>query len=367
MLCFTYFRVMPEFIEFLSSFGYQSHAQDPFFCCFRQRTCLSVSLPAPEIPDLAWSGAEIQLCYNLKSAERSSRSDSHSWSIRDCAVHHTLDVKNVRANWIVIKGNDVVKDRVEQATQGRGHGGMLPFATVDRGFAASLAVHLLLCGWAGGQWRWYINSLEKQFQSISRGTLTAPVTLPQTPMAPKDGFRMPDTRKSNASIVATISRIPTVLTEKFSNANGTPKSPTQRTYIDPDSGLSQPLPPHIIMSSSPVSASNPPQPTLESAEEQDFSFAKSPKIQYIQEKTQEALLVLRMNSCIIRQLKVYYGTTVRSNNFPQEVVKRCQDDLEQFELRLTEIYDDLQMQILRLETLARLLADRKTLVCLIII
>jgi hypothetical protein len=43
MLCFTYFRVMPEFVDFLFSFGYQSHAQDPYFSSFRQRTCISNS------------------------------------------------------------------------------------------------------------------------------------------------------------------------------------------------------------------------------------------------------------------------------------------------------------------------------------
>ena len=370
MLCFTYFRVMPEFVDFLFSFGYQSHAQDPYFSSFRQRTCISNSSQTFDIPELAWSGSEIQVCYNLKSAERSG-SDPNDWSIRHCAVHHTLDVKNVRANWIIVKGNNIMKDRVEQATCGRSRDDLSSFETLDRAFAASLAAHLVFCDWAAEQWRWYINNLEDQFQNVSRRTLTAPVTLPSSPVIAKDEFQMrprTDTQKTNGSVVTRISRTQTTLTEKFSIANPKPKSPVQRTYTDPDSGLSQPLPPHITANNGPGPGPGPqpPQPTFENSENQDFSFAKLQKIQHIEEKAHGALLILKLNISIIRQLKQYYDTTIKSKHFPQEVVQLCQDDLEQFELRVNGILNDLQMQILRLETLLRLLGDRKTLVSQII-
>ena len=364
MLCFTYFRVMPEFVDFLFSFGYQSHAQDPYFSSFRQRTCLSNSSQTFDIPELAWSGSEIQVCYNLKSAERSG-SDPNDWSIRPCAVHHTLDVKNVRANWIIIKGNDAMKDRIEQATGRHGRGEMSSFETMDRAFAASLATHLVFCDWAAEQWRWYINNLEDRFQNTSRITLTAPVTLPSSPVTATDEFQIHpriSSQKTNGSIVARISRTQTMLTEKFSIANPKPKSPVQRTYTDPDSGLSQPLPPHITMENAPGPAPQPPQTTFENSEEQDFSFAKLQKIQHIEEKAHEALLILKMNISIICQLKQYYDTIIKSKHFPQEVVQLCQDDLEQFELRVNGVLNDMQMQVLRLETLLRLLGDRKTLV-----
>ncbi|KAL8702871.1 MAG: hypothetical protein Q9201_003962 [Fulgogasparrea decipioides] len=359
---------MPEFVEFLFSFGYQSHAQDPFFSTFRQRTCLATPRQALIIPELAWSGSEIQICYNLKSAER-PRPDSSSWSIRDCAVHHTFDVKNVRANWIMVKGNDLIRDRVKQATDGQSPEGSLSFATVDRAFAASLAVHLLICDWAAEQWRWYVNSLEDQFQNMSRRTLAAPVTVPPTPVTAKSEFRMQPrtgTWKTSGSIAARMSRIPMMLREKFSMANGKPSSPVQRTYTDPDSGLSQPLPPHIIMNSAPApvaeSAPTQPLPKFEDSEEQDFSFAKLQKIQHIQDKTHEGVLILRLNVSIISQLKQHYSRITHLRVFPQDVTRLCQDDLEHFELRLTGVLDDLQMQILRLESLSRLIGDHKTLV-----
>ena len=69
-----------------------------------------------------------------------------------------------------------------------------------------------------------------------------------------------------------------------------------------------------------------------------------------------------MVACIIHQLKQYYDTVVRSQYFPQEIGQLCQYDLEQFELRVNGIVNDLQMQILRLETLLRLFRNRKSLV-----
>ncbi|KAL8729853.1 MAG: hypothetical protein Q9181_004858 [Wetmoreana brouardii] len=268
----------------------------------------------------------------------------------------------------MIKGNDLMRDRVEQATHGCSPEGLLSFATVDRAFAASLAMHLLICDWAAEQWRWYANSLEDQFQNTSRRTLTAPVTVPQTPVTAKSEFCMrprTETSKSSGSILARVSRIPTMLTEKLSMANGKPSSPTQHTYTDPDSGLSQPLPPHIIMNSAPdpipESAPTKPQPSFEDSEEQDFSFAKLQKIQHIQDKTHEAVLILKLNVSIISQLKQHYIKVTQTRIFPQDVTRLCQDNLEHFELRLTGVLDDLQMQILRLESLSRLLGDRKTL------
>ena len=354
MLCFTYLNVIPKFVEFLYSFGYQVDAQDPYFSSFRQRTRLSTSSQTFEIPELGWSGSEIQVCYNLRSVEQSG---SDSWSTRTCALHHTFDVRNVRVIWIIIKGNDRMKRRVEEATGGGGCSDMTCFEKLDRAFAASLATHLVFCDWAAEGWRWYINNLEDQFQDTSRRALTAPVTVPLIAPASNDQLRMrsrTDTQKSNDSFVARISRAQTSLTEKIPNASSKPRSPVRRTYTDPATKLTQPLPPHIMLSNS--------QTTFENPKEEDFSFAKLQSLQQIEERTHSALLTLKLNIGIIHQLKQYYDTVVRSQYFPQEIGQLCQYDLEQFELRVSGVVNDLQMQILRLETLLRLLRNRKSLV-----
>lgn len=368
MLCFTYFRVMPEFLDFLFCFGYQSRAQDPYFSSFRQRTCLSTSSQRFNIPELAWSGSDLSICYNLRSAERSG-SGPNDWSIRLCAVHHMFDMKNVRSNWIIIKGNEVLKERIEQSTSGHNTSGTADFDTLDRAFAAALNTHLVFCDWAVEHWRWYINSLEEQFQNSSRRTLTAPVICPSSPPAAKDELSMhprTDTGLSNGSILGKLSRTQTMLTEKLSIASPKPKSQSERIYTDPESGLSQPLPPHVATGNGPESVPQSPQQESDYGEQHDFSFAKLQKVQYIEEKAHEALLVIKLNIGIIRQLKQYYDTLLKMKQFPQDVIQKCQEDLEQFQLRVNGILHDLQMQVIRVETLLQLLRDRKTLVISIV-
>ncbi|KAI4160367.1 MAG: hypothetical protein LQ342_005778 [Letrouitia transgressa] len=300
------------------------------------------------------------------NAKERSGSGPNDWTIRPCAVHHTMDMTNVRANWIVIKGNDSMKDCFEKATAGQGHSSISSFDTLDRSFAASLATHLVFCGWAAERWRWYINNLEDQFQDSSRRTLTAPVIFALKPGFPtaKDDFQLQprtDTSKVNGSIAARLTRTQKMLTEKFSISTPKPASPVQLTYTDPNSGLSQPLPPHIALNSAPGPAAQPSRLIFENVEEQDFSFAKLQKIQYIEEKTHEALLILRLNVNVITQLQQYYSTVPKSKHFPQGVLRSFENDLNQFCLRINTILNDLQMQILRLETLLHLLNDRKIL------
>ncbi|KAL8831871.1 MAG: hypothetical protein Q9191_000623 [Dirinaria sp. TL-2023a] len=368
MLCFTYFRVMPEFLDFLFSFGYQARAQDPHFGSFRQRTCLSSPSQYSNVQELAWSGVEISTCYNLRSPERSGPGPN-DWSIRLCAVHHTLDLNKVRSNWIVIKGNDVLKDRIEQATCDNSGTGVSLFDTLDRAFAGSLTTHLIFCDWAVEQWRWYINSLDEQFQNSSRKTLTAPVIFLSRRPGANDDFAMPprtETAFSNRSILGNLSRAQTMLAEKLSVRSTKPRTRTERISSDLESGLSQPLPPHITAINSPDSAPQSPQQSSERAEEQDFSFSKLQKVQHIEEKAHEALLAMRLNTGVIRQLKEHYNTIVKLRRFPQDIHQLCQDDLEQFELRINDILGGLEMQIIRLESLIRLLQDRKTLVTSIV-
>ncbi|KAL8792767.1 MAG: hypothetical protein Q9195_004654 [Heterodermia aff. obscurata] len=364
MLCFTYFRVMPEFLDFLICFGYRSRPQDAYFSSFRQRTCLSASNQSLHVPELAWSGSEISMCYNLRSAERSG-SGPNDWSIRLCAVHHTFDLKNVRSNWIIIKNNDVLKERVEHASSSHSSSEETSFDTLDRAFAAALNTHLVFCDLSVEQWRWYVNNLDEQFQESSGKTLTAYVGFPTSPTAATDEFsKQPrtDTGFSNGSILDKLSRTQTMLSEKFFIASPKPKVQKERIYTDPESGLSQPLPPHVVTGSDPESAAQIPRQDAEHGEQQDFSFAKLQKVQYIEEKAHEALLVMRSNIGIIRQLKKYYDTILKSKHFPQNVALQCQDDLEQFQLRINDILEDLQMQVIRVESLLQLLRDRKTLV-----
>ena len=363
MLCFTYFQVMPEFVDFLFSFGYQSHAQDTHFSGFHQRTHLSERGQKLENVKLGSSNYSFKICYNLKSVERAGP-NPRDWSMRHCAVHHSFDLIQVRVAWVVIKSNEVMKDRIEQTTSDGGSQGVSSFTSVDNAFAAALQTHLMVCEWSTEQWRWYINYLEDEFQKFSRRTLTAPVTLPSSPTTNAHNFSMPprsDTQKTEVSILSKLSRRETYMSWKPSSHNEKPIPRVPRTYTNPDNGLSQPLPPHIAMS--PTTEAPPDtNSNFENEDEDDFSFEKMQKIQHIEEKAHEALLTLGLNMKTISQLKEYYNTIVGSSRFTRHLGNKCDEDHEDFDLRMTGLENDLHRHILRLETLLRLLGNRKVLV-----
>ena len=138
LVTFTYLDVMPAFLEYLLPFGHQEFPEDPYYSNFEERTRLQGNESGKKIIELGWSGFDISVCYNIRSIERSDK-QSWPWSIRQCAVHHSFDIVNVRSTWVVIKGNDLMKDRLQLATSERGPAIMRNYQTLDQAFAAALA------------------------------------------------------------------------------------------------------------------------------------------------------------------------------------------------------------------------------------
>ena len=160
----SYLQAMPEMLDLLLPFGERKGARD--FCTggFYQRTRLSNSIQGLHIPERAWSGHGFQICYGLKSVERSETQSHWPWSIRHCAIHHTFDVKTIRSTWMVVKGNRLIERRITSATGGRDTAEYSSYGTIEEAFAASLCTHLIMFDWSAESWRWYINYLEDEFE-----------------------------------------------------------------------------------------------------------------------------------------------------------------------------------------------------------
>ena len=364
-LAFTYLQVMPEFLDFLFVFGKQAHAQDLYCSGFRQRTRLTKSEMGLKVPELGWSGQELQVCYSLKSVERSGSQRDWPWSIRHCATHHSFDVENIRSSWIIVKGDQLMERRVQSATSDRGPLDLSSFQSIDKAFAAALATHLILCDWSAENWRWYIKFLEDRLQEMTRGTININADIPQSPAAETDNFAMPprqmtnQTQRTAKSSFSRFSRTQTQLNEKIEMTPGKQQPQSSQTYTNPG-GLKQPLPPGYT-----ANESQTPKPRAipyESYGQQQFSFSDLQKIQDIEEKTNETTLVLKLNLSVISQLRNHYRSIIKSQDFPQDLGRRCSGDLACFERRIDGIEGDIQLQILRVEALLRLLADRKALV-----
>lgn len=359
MLCFTKFQVMPEFVDFLFPFGFRSYAEDFYFSGFRQRTQLAQHW-RNTAPNPRPVHKRFQVCYNLKSVEPS---DSDGWSIRHCAVHHSFDMQEVRASWIVVKGDELMKRRIESATSDRGPHEPSDFKSMDGAFMASLVTHMIFCAWSFENWRWYINFLEDKFQSMTRRTFSAPVHVPF--LLPTATDQLPPKSRTNTQrTFSMFSRTATRMTEKGSFKPALKHRPSApQTYENPDTGVSQPLPPDEDDDDDDDKPEIPltPNDVKVEDEKRDFSFGKLRKVHEIAEKANEAVLVLNQNITILTQLREYYRSLSKRKDFPKDLADNCKDTIDDFELRVDGLEHDMQMQISRLETLLRLLEDRKTL------
>ena len=361
MLCFTHYMVMAEFPDFLLPFGYQTYKQDFFHSGFRQKSQISSRHHPQDSLCPKMTEGRFEMCYALKSPEQSVSDD---WSIRHCAIYHSFNVRTVQAIWIMVKGNKVMRERVESATSPRGVQEMTSHETTDKAFSASLTVHLLVVDWSVEAWRWYINSLEDKFQQLTRRALSAPVHPSSSPKPDSNLYTINgrvDTAKTDRTATSVFSRKQTSPSE-----NGNPSISRQRqmtplqTIVNEETGVAQPVPPDEQIEE--FNESSDPAKNEEDETRSGFNIEKLRKVQRIEEDVHQALLVLRQNIVVLEQLRKHYQSLYGSTNFPTGFVNFCQEDVNRFQSRVQGAEKEMQVQILRLEYLLHLLADRKTLV-----
>ena len=170
MLALSYHQVMPSFLDFLFPFGRQEDAQDFYFSAFRSHFSFDDSSRSLAIPQFGRSGRFYELCYNLKSVENSKYQDDWPWSIRQCAIYHSFDVREGRATWIIVEADPLVKRRLASAIGPRGLPETKSFQSVGKGFEACLATHLIFAEWSSSNWRWYIKFLEEECQDLRKSS-----------------------------------------------------------------------------------------------------------------------------------------------------------------------------------------------------
>ena len=337
---------MPSFLDYVFSFGKQVYAQDFHFGGFRQPSRLRDANCGLKIPELGRSGQEIQLCYSLRSVEPSAGQQDWPWSVRQSAVYHSFDLKSAHATWIIVKGNELLKDRAAAATGPQGRQKAAAYATDDKAFAAALAIHMMVCDWSNENWRWYIGFLEERLQAVSRHTLSKDVVTSKLDPAKSNTDKKNSPSLSDGK-VPTLERRLTELSHYKS-----PKSPPPRP-------LTQPLPPG--MQEFPPSYRDPVD--LDSGEvPQNFSFDDLQKIQNIEEKATETLLILKVNISALTDLREFYQNLANFNHATPNIINFCAADILDFETHIRAVEKDLQIHQMRVETLLSLLSHRKSLV-----
>ena len=369
LLAFSYFQVIPEFLDFLFLFGEQIPAQDLYCSGFHHQTRLDPCSQTLKDPVRAVSGADLKLCYSLKSIESSPVQHDWPWSIRHCAVHHTFDVQHRRSTWIIIKGNAEINKRIQSVTGSRGPADFASFDSITGAFTAALATHLLICDWSSESWRLYIKFLEERFAALTDEAININADAPldaskdadlftaPTRSGTQETFRKPQTTNRRIlSWKSTQSRKQYTLDVPNSPI---PQKPSLRLYTNA-SGKEQPMPPAKKVQMS----SRPHDPVLDVDEfgQQQFSFRDMQKANDVEERVNECILVLRLNINVVTQLKDYYHSLMLSDEMPQGIRDNCRQDMARFERRVDGVIGDFNLQIIRAEGLLRLLADRKALV-----
>lgn len=367
MFAFTYFQVMPEFLDFLLLFGKQEHAQDLYCSGFYQRTRLTGVELGTQTVARNWSGRDMQVCYSLKSVESSPSQAHWPWSIRHCAVHHGFDAENIRLTWLIIKGDHLIEERIKLATSDKEASlGKPAFETIENAFGAALTTHLILCDWSAEKWRWYIKFLEERLEILTGESIT---TNADVPVAHPNGF---DTNKLSRSDTPNtiqpqkprrVFSLPPPVRTQTQTLENIPMTPTERAptfqiHVNPG-GKRQPMPPGYKGNVPGV----PSQPSVKRDKygRQIFSFEDLQDIQHLKEKANETVLVLRLNLNVIMQLKQYYVSITECNEVPEKISRNCQWEMINFRRRVDGIKRNLELQILRVESLLCSATDRKTL------
>jgi hypothetical protein len=363
MFVFTYYQIMPDFIDFIFPFGKQLYAQDFHFSGFRHEERLSEDDRGLNISHLGRSGQDVRMCYSLKSVEPSKGQTNWPWSIRHTAVYHSFDVSTGRSFWTFIKGDLLIKKRIEEASTSRRPTSTRSFETLSSALSSSLATHLVIFEWCREHWRWYINFLEHALEEKSRETLLASLDKPRLQVVnetPEEGIQHITSADICASPASTF-RTSTLGKRSLFSLRTSRSTSTFRSnkHLIEDTIVHVP---HLQLGSGGPNGVRKPTMELEDEDDDDLSFTDLQRVQFLEEKTNETLLVLDANIIVLCDVKRTYRDLLAREEWPESLKGDCERSITKFETTTASVIRDLRMQHARVQMILRTLVDRKSLV-----
>ena len=352
MLCLSYHWVMPEYLDFLFSFGHQEVPQDFFYNSFHFLSCIKSSPFQRATPNLGRSGQSYDLCYGLRAPERSQSQHEWPWSMRFCAIHHSFDTTSGQATWFILKANKLVAERIRASTTYPVNETGKYFASTDRALTSSLQIHLLLVRWSNEDWHSYVNFLERKFRNIAPHALSAKIQKAANPYTLRSSHSPPESPDS--PILSTAPILERRLTHLSQSVLS--QSPVEQLCQKDAQGPSllatrsdQPLPPDYMEMKTRDASGDP----------RGISFDNLQDLQILEEKASEAILVLKSNLSIVTQLKECYQQIANLGHLDTELIGRSKDARTDFEENLSSVEHEIRLQIVRIEALEKLVANRK--------
>ena len=331
-------QAFPQFLDFVFPFGRQLGPQEYLCSGFQEESSIAGDYEALTIPELGRSGKEIRMCYTLKSTEPITTDVKMPWSMRQMAVFHSFDTELGHAEWIIVKGNKLIQDRIASVETTLGFPDWESTNKIEDAVVSTVRVHLLLCNWSIENWRWYLKFLEEEFQAYSERTLDVFVGDP-----PRESPRLFPENPHSVSVIAPVHPMKRGF-KSFFHQLLTSLHP--RPIIHRNTKRTS----HAVSEDASKTSFTPPS-------QQDCSFADLQRAQYIGEKVNEASVVIQANAAVVARLKKYYFSDDSAEYLGYRLVRApglCK--------RLQACEIDLGLQQLRAEALSKLIAERKSLV-----
>lgn len=356
----SYYQVMPSFLDFLLTFSVRgapvAHAQ------FRHENYLERYSPELVLPQFRRSGIQIQHAFNLLSVEQASDpNERNQWPLRQVALYHSFDVTNGRCFWIILKGNELMAQRIFSATKQHRQLKAKEITSSETSFAASLQAQMIMIEWCSENWAEYIDHLEKEVATSSVEGKAAPVDKMTSPMEIES---MHPSRSTNTW---------------GSQAGSSPVSPRRRTFPRSSSDLLSIFRRLSRLESGMPTASQDgtnedieAKPVLEEEEnnegdklsdlEKDFPFKKFQRLSLLAQELDQALVVIEQNKGVLNAIDKHYLSVGKSHGFTAHMkTNLCDSDLTTFRTKIQSIERDLDIHYSRLQALSRALENDKTL------
>ena len=205
---------------------------------------------------------------------------------------------------------------------------------------------------------------------MTTGAISTDADIPMSPKEAEDIFALGS--RTNTQITNTSHksrafslRPMTSKVEALSSIAESQGLPPSQFLVNKRSGKKQPLPPGITTKRTEFQQSEVQQARAvqyDAYGQPMFGFRHLQDIQNFEESSNDTVLVLKLNLGVCEQVSEFYRSLFTDKELPSNIISNCQGDLLRFQRKITSIESQLKAQILRVEALLRLIADRKQLV-----
>lgn len=316
---FTYHQIMARFLDFWCSFIYRETPHS--FTHFRNEDYLGAQHQQRGLSAMKRSGIRIQHCFNLLGIERSR--DKKGWELRQTAAYHSFDIIEGRTLWVLLKGDNTMRKRLESTTEESIKKGDAPPHSVHASFAQTLTDHLLIMQWCVENWESYAEGLERKYAGLSGVADHAPVD-------------------DLAEDIAIIKQH-----EKMDIAPGSPiKQRTGSFATSPESPGALRRLSMKVTGLSTVTQVEPPSRKVEHLRIEDLvQFDKLQSLSSLAKSLGEAISAITQNRRVLTQTREYYRELVNSEGFkhhvPKSTMKLCKQAVSEFVMKIGRLEDDL--------------------------